>query len=343
MRRSTSTPIVQAKAEIVSVGIDISKEHFNVALYRLGGAEGEGYLNRDFENTASGIKAFLRLLKKYDAQDAPLCMEATGRYWELLAFALNEAGHSVAVVNPARLKAYVKVNGWLAKTDKADAQYIAHFCARQEPEAWIPPTPERHELQSLTRHLEDLKRDRTRYSNRKKALPPSAAVRNSLDELIHQLDEQIAHTEQAILELSETTSEFADSVELLCSIPGIAHTTAVRLLAEMPNIANFPSVRQFTAYAGVNPSIHQSGKTSQRGSLSKCGNRRIRAALYFSAISAISCNPLVTPLAERLREKGRAKKQCIAAAMRKLLHIVYGILKSGKPFNPNIHSVANLT
>lgn len=350
MRRSTSEGIVQAKkavqkarVEIVSVGIDISKERFSVALCYLVGTDGASYISSDFANTSHGIQAFLNLLKKHQATTAPLCMEATGRYWEALAYALNAAGHKVSVVNPARLKAYVKASGWRTKTDKADAQYIAHFCAKQTPDEWHPPTPERRELQSLTRHLEDLKQDRTRCCNRLKANPPSADVRNSIEETIQHLDKQIARLEKTIQERSRECVEFAKPAELLISIPGIAETTAFRLLAELPDVANFPSVRQFAAYAGLNPAIRQSGKSNTRSTLSKQGNKHIRSALFFPAMAAMRCNAPIQALSQRLQEKGKAKMQCLAAAMRKLLHIVYGVLKSKKPYNAQLAMASNLT
>lgn len=350
MRRSTSKGIVQAKkavkkarVDIVSVGIDISKETFSVALCHMVGPDDADYINSDFANNTTGIQAFLTHLKKHQAISAPLCMEATGRYWEALAYALSDAGHKVSVVNPARLKAYVKASGWRTKTDKADAQYIAHFCLKQTPDEWLPPTPERRELQSLTRHLEDLKQDRTRCCNRLKANPPSASVRSSIDETIQHLDEQIAQLKKIIHQLSRECAEFARPAELLISIPGIAEASAFRLLAELPNVANFPSVRQFAAYAGLNPAIRQSGKSNARSTLSKQGNKHIRSALFFPAMAAKRCNAPVQALSQRMLEKGKAKMQCLAAAMRKLLHIIYGVLKSNKPYNPQLAMAPNLT
>jgi transposase len=343
MGKSTALRRVHAESPILSVGIDISKETFNVALYGVDAAGADRYHNHTFANSESGIKSFLHLLQKQQATTAPLCMEATGRYWEALAFALSQAGLCVSVVNPARLRAYVTAAGKRTKTDKADAQYIAHFCAKQTPDPWLPPTPERRELQALSRHLDDLKQERTRHRNRLQALPPSPLVRQSLAELVRQLDEQIAEVEAEIERLSSTSAEFAAPMDLLCSIPGIGVATAAHLLAEMPAITNFASVRQLSAYAGLNPAIRQSGKSLHKGSLAKQGNRHLRTALFYPALSAMRHNPLVKPLVTRMLERGKAKKQCVAAAMRKLLHIVYGVLKSGKPFNPTLDPTPGLT
>lgn len=343
MSKSAVQTRSQAKPSILAVGIDIAKETFSAALYGVDASGADRYANHTFANAPSGIQSFLRLLDKQQATSAPLCMEATGRYWEALALALHQAGLCVSVVNPARLKAYATATGKRTKTDKADAQSIAHFCAKQTPDPWQPPTPERRELQALSRHLDDLKQERTRHQNRRQALPPSPLVRKSLDELVHLLDEQIADVEAAIERLSQTSAEFATPMALLCSIPGIGAATAIRLLAEMPAIAHFASVRQLAAYAGLHPAIRQSGKSLHKGSLSKQGNRHLRTALFYPALSAMEHNPLVKPLVTRMQENGKAKKQRVAAAMRKLLHIVYGVLKSGQPFNPALAASPVLT
>lgn len=340
---STARRMGQPQDPVLAVGIDIAKESFNVALYGLDKAGAERYENHTFANSPQGIQRFLQLLDKRQAATAPLCMEATGRYWEAVAFALSQANLCVSVVNPARLHAYVKALGAQTKTDKADAQYIAHFCAKQAPAPWQPPTPERQELQALSRHLEDLQQERTRHTNRLKALPPSALVRKSLEELRKQVDAQITQVEAASKRLSTQSAEFAAPFRLLCTIPGVGDATAMRLLAEMPDVANFASVRQLTAYAGLNPAIRQSGKRTPKGALSKQGNGHLRTALFYPAMNAMKHNPLVSPLAARMRQKGKAPKQCIAAAMRKLLHIIFGVLKSGKPFNPALVAPAGLT
>jgi transposase len=326
-----------------AVGIDMAKSPFQVALYGPDAAGNDRYRNSHFQNTPSGINAFLDYLEQQQAQTAPLCMEATGRYWEPLAFALTQAGHTVSVVNPARIWAYIKMRGGRTKTDKADAQYIARFCAEQHPTPWLPPTPARRELQALTRYREDLKQDRTRTKNRSESGSPSPMVQTLREQNLKQIEEQIAQVEAEIERLSSQSTEFAESMKLLRTIPGIGIITAVHLLAEMPAVANFASVRQLTAYAGLNPSIRQSGKTTHKGKLSKQGNRHLRAALYFGAVAALRCNPLVRPLTTRMKQQGKTGKQCVVASMRKLLHIAYGVLKSGRPFDPAFATAPGLT
>ncbi len=123
--------------------------------------------------------------------------------------------------------------------------------------------------------------------------------------------------------------------ELLDSIPGIAETTAALLLAEITDIKQYRSARQVAAYAGLVPRERQSGSSVRgRTRLSKIGNARLRRALYFPAITALRCSPFFQRWAEGLQQRGKSKMSVIGAAMRKLVHLAYGVLKTGKPFDP---------
>jgi transposase len=123
--------------------------------------------------------------------------------------------------------------------------------------------------------------------------------------------------------------------ELLDTIPGIGGTTAAALLAEVPDIKEYRSARQVAAFAGPVPRQRQSGSSVRgRVRLSKIGNARLRKALYFPAVTALRCSPFFQQWAEGLRQRGKSKMAVIGAAMRKLIHLAYGVLKTGRPFDP---------
>ena len=124
--------------------------------------------------------------------------------------------------------------------------------------------------------------------------------------------------------------------ELLDSIPGVGQTTAALFLAEIVDIRQYKSARQVAAFAGLVPRERRSG-TSVRGKvrLSKIGNARLKKALYFPAITALRCSEFFKQWASGMRERGKCKMSVIGAAMRKLIHLAYGVLKTGKPFDPN--------
>jgi transposase len=120
----------------------------------------------------------------------------------------------------------------------------------------------------------------------------------------------------------------------LTSIPGIGEITATRLLAEMAPLERFQCARQAAAYTGLTPKHHESGSSVHgRAHLSKIGNARVRKALYWPAIAALRSNPFMRAFGHRPRTRGKANMVVIGAAIRKLVHLAYGVLKTGKPFD----------
>ncbi|MGD0106224.1 MAG: transposase [Rhodopila sp.] len=107
---------------------------------------------------------------------------------------------------------------------------------------------------------------------------------------------------------------------------------------EMPEPEVLRRSSEMVAYAGLNPSHHRSGTSIDRPTrISKIGNATLRSSLFMPALSAMRFNPAVAALATRLKQAGRlTPKQIVVAAMRKLLVICFGVLKTGKPFDPAI-------
>jgi transposase len=269
------------------------------------------------------------------------CLEATGTYSEALANYLHTAGHIVSVINPAVIKAFASSELSRTKTDKADAGLIARYCLKHKPAAWSSPPPEISELQALLRRLDALMDMRQQESNRLEAGINAASVKASVSDHIAYLDQQIAQTQSLIKEHINNHPSLKQQRDLLSSIPGIGDLTAAKLLAEIIDINHYSSARQVAAFAGLVPRHNQSG-TSVRGRsrLCKVGAARLRKALYFPAIVATRHNPVIKALSQRLRERGKCPMLIIGAAMRKLIHIAYGVLKSGKPFDPSYGKTA---
>ena len=273
--------------------------------------------------------------------------EATGTYAQALATFLYEQGHTISVVNPAQIYHFVQTSLSRTKTDKKDAQQIARFCQLHqpshllrkwaEPPAWTPlPAPVRV-LQALVRRLDALLDMRTSETNRLAAGPLASEVVASLQSVLAFLDKEIAAIKGQIKAHIDSHPDLKRQRDLLVSIPGIADTSAAAVLAELGEVRQFTKARQVAAFAGLVPKVRHSGSSVRgRATLSKRGSSRLRHALYFPAMTALRFNPPVRALRERLRERGKAKMSILGAAMRKLLHIVFGVLKSGKPFDPNI-------
>jgi transposase len=316
---------------VPALGIDIAKLKFNACLINTSGK----LRHKVFPNNAAGFEQLTQWLSKLGVERVHACLEATGTYGEALALFLHQAEHRVSVINPAAVKAFARSRLSRTKTDRVDAELIARFCLAQAPPAWTPLPAEVRELQALVRRLESLVEMRVAEENRLSSGITVESVRRSVEEHLSYLGEHIKRTEELIREHIDNHPTLKRQSQLLDSIPGIAQTTAALLLSEITDITQYRSARQVAAYAGLVPRERQSG-TSIRGRarLSKIGNARLRRALYFPAITALRCSPFFQAWAEGMRQRGKSKMSVICAVMRKLVHVAYGVLKSGQPFDP---------
>jgi transposase len=261
-------------------------------------------------------------------------MEATGVYYEALAEYLYQQGYTVSVVNPWQIKAFANSKLRRHKTDRLDADLIAEFCQKEQPRAWQPLTPAERTLQALVPHLESLVETRQQQLNRLES-SRDPLVTTSLQRVIAQLTLEIEQMKQQIQDHLDQNPDLKRKQELLASITGIGAQTATYLLAEMPDLADYPSAKHAAADAGLTPAERSSG-SSVRGKprLSKIGNPRVRKLLYYPALAAIRYNPVIKALRDRLIAQGKPKMVAVGAAMRKLLHLAYGVLKHNQPFDP---------
>lgn len=319
------------------VGIDVSKDTLDVVVWK----PDQRPEHAQFTNDREGWNRLHHFLKKRGGKSGiPVCMEATGSYSEAVTEYLYAQGYAVSVVNPARIKAYAASQLQRNKTDKLDAALIADFARTQNPPLWTPPDPAWRELRTLVRHLEDLESDQQRQVNRQHALQHSAyASPTVVAHLTQQLDLLAEQIEQVKAQLQDHIDQHPDlkqQRDLLVSVKGVGELTAAKLLAEFRSITDFEDVGQLVAYAGLNPRQRQSGSSVHGQShISKTGRASIRAALYMPAVVAQRHNPILRAYAERLAQRGLCKMQIVVAVMRKLLHLIYGILKSGQPFDPH--------
>jgi transposase len=315
--------------ETAVLGIDIAKSSFDVVLLLAG-----KQFHRSFANRAEGFEQLSLWLQRQGVERVHACLEATGRYGEALAQSLYERKHLVSVINPAQIRDYARSKLTRNKTDKLDARIIALFCLKEQPALWTPMVPEVQELQALVRHLEALQDMRTQENNRLKSVNPSVVVQTMLEAHLQFLEQQIQDVQKRIEEHIHRHPGLKQQQDLLLSIPGIGKKTAAKLLGE--NIQSFSDGRHLAAFAGLNPSQSSSGSSvRKRTKLSQIGRSGLRKALYFPAISAMRFNPLIRTFCDRLADKHKQGMIIIAAAMRKLLCLALGVLKSGQPFDPH--------
>jgi transposase len=288
-----------------------------------------------YANSPAGGVELLAWLTRHGASRVHACLEATGTYGETLATILVDAGHRVSVLNPAIIHHYAKSQLARAKTDRVDADVIAAYAAKEHPPAWTPLPREVRELQALVRRLDTLLGMQTDERNRAQAGALTPAVRTSIDAVLEHLDTEIAAVRDQIRHHMNQHPGLRAQRDLLTSIPGIGETTAALLLAELFN-KTFTSARQAAAFAGVVPRPNDSGTHQGRRVMCKLGPGRLRKGLYFPAIAALRFNPSLQPLAHRLRGAGKPPMLIIGAAMRKLIHLAFGVLKSGRAYDANL-------
>jgi transposase len=316
------------------LGIDIAKQKVEVVLF----VEGK-IKHKSIKNTPDGFEMLTLWLGKQGVEKVHACLEATGNYGEELAVYLHEAGHRVSVVNPARIKGFAQSELIRTKTDRIDAGVIARFCLAMEPEPWTPPSAEIRVLRALVRRAESLIDMLTQEKNRLGTAHDS--VIPLIKEHIDYLEREIEKVRDQIAELIDRDPDLRQKKDLLASIPGIGKATIAALLAELDDLGRFRHVRELVAFIGLAPKETLSGSSIKgKPRLCKTGNARLRRALYMPALVSIRYNPLMIAFYRRLKEKGKNGKVIVCAIMRKLVHVIFGVLKSGKKYDPNYKPVS---
>ena len=321
------------------VGIDVSKRKVDVALLAAGKVK-----NKTFANDASGHKQLDHWLQDRGVQpvDTHLCMEATGPYSEAIATALADAGWPVSVVNPARVSGFAQSELARNKTDRADAGLLARFCAAMRPEPWTAPSKQLRRLRAWTDRLQALKDDHQRELNRLEA-----ALACGQSDVIGHVQKHMDWLEYEIKALQGDIDDHIDGhpdlkhdAQLLQSIPGIGATTVAKVLAYAGDVRRFEGAKALAAFAGVSPRQRLSGSSVKgRTMMSRSGHADLRKALYMPGLVARRHNPVLKAFGDRLQANGMAPKAVIGAVMRKLTHMIYGVIKSGQPFNPNLGQI----
>jgi transposase len=311
----------------IHLGIDVSKLKLDVALLSPTGVH-----SATFPNNPAGFRALQRWLARF-GEPIRVCLEATGSYSLGAARFLHQHGHKVSVVNPLMVHHFARARLDRHKTDTHDAELIARFSQQNNPRLWQPPTPAQEHLQTLVRVREQLVESSALAKQHLNNAPAAAA--KYFRAQIRQLQRQIQGVEKQIRQAWQQTPEMAQAVAWLTSIPGVGETTAATVLSILPPLEQLDSARQLAAFAGVTPAQKQSGNSPGKTRMSKLGHSRLRKALYLPALAALRSNPRAQALARRLAAKGKRRMVIVGAVMRLLIHLMFGVLKNRRPFDPN--------
>ena len=314
------------------LGIDVSKATLSVWLVKEGVALEAGR-HRTFANNPNGFDRLSAWLRNQKVASLWACLEPTSTYHEAIAEHLHDAGHCVSLANPRQVHRFAEGINAQVKTDKQDAYLLARYCANCKPSVWTAPSEAQRTLRGMVRQWQSLKEDYQRYQNHLEPLPASAKLlRGQYERLAKAVAREIERMQKEIDALVAEHPELNRLKELFESVNGVGPVTSLVMIAEMGDMSQFNDPREVVAYAGLVPRVRQSGTSvNVRGGITKRGNKRVRTALYMSALAAKRWDEDLKAFASRLHIAGKPPKVVITAVMRKLLHILWGIAKSAQP------------
>lgn len=319
------------------VGIDISKDSFEVCIKQLKDERAVIKATRSFQNDYPGFEKFLSwTLSK--VPNPIFVMETTGVYHEDLTHFLYESDQKVSVVLANKMKHFAKSLNMKTKTDKADAQMIAQYGLERPLEWWKPMMPQMKNLRDLCRERLSLKKDLVRSKCQVHGLRHAHSTLDVVLKLKEQqiefLEKNIQIIETEISRITEQDKEFNQRVKNIEAVKGLRLLTIVTVLCETNGFTQFNNIRQVVSYAGLDIAERQSGLFKGKTRISKKGNARIRECLYMPALSATSYNEPIKLLYNRVVERNPTiKRKGVIAAMRKLLILIFVLWKKNEAYN----------
>lgn len=299
------------------IGIDVSKRWLEAQLH----GESE---HRKIGNDLDGFTSLIEWAKPI--QPVLIVFEATGGYESRAAKALREAGFAVAVVNPTRVRRFAEALGILAKTDKIDAQVIAHFASVVKPVVNGQQSSLEEQLAACVERRRQLLVALVAEKNRLSTCPD--CVQAGIEEHITWLEDHVEDLEVEIQSLISRKPEWQARAEIIDSVPGVGRVTAATMVAELPELGQL-SRQKIAALVGVAPFNQDSGP--KRGKRRIFGGRTgVRRTLFMATLSATKHNPVIKAFYETLLRRGKEKKVALTACMRKLLVIINALARKGE-------------
>lgn len=315
---------------MITLGIDVSKAKIDCCIFP-SGLTGKRKTKR-FDNAQCGFVKLVKWLTELDVNlsDTRAVMEATSVYHENLAHFLYDMGLTICIANPARVRAFAKGLSMLNKTDKADSEALVYYANTVKLATWQPEKENVRILKALLNRYAVLEEDLQREKNRLEKAQSTQTVPQvllSINIRIQQLEQEIIRLDETISSHVNGDSELKNDLALLTTIPAVGRKTGLLMLGLLRS-HDFEKASQVAAYVGLVPIHFQSGSSvNKRSRLSKAGDSKIRSSLFMPSVVALQYNPHIKALYQRLREKGKPKMLIVGAAMRKLVHLCYGVLK----------------
>ena len=326
-----------------NVGIDVSKEDFEAVVAVLtDNYDYKAVAQKKFKNTETGINKFITWSEKNKPSSfivLTYTMEATGVYYENIAYSLFENEQVVHVVLPNLAKKFAESLGYKSKTDKLDAKSLGRMGVERNLSRWQPCSKNLKVLKNLTRERAKRQKEKTKIKNQFHALKhsknPYQPTLDRYEELISFLKNQIKAIEKEIKELIKSDEVLNKKIQNVASTPGLGIITVAIIVAETNGFASTKNIKQLQSYAGYDIRIRESGKWKGRSKISKKGNSHIRHALYFPSYTIIKYSEYYKSFYNRLVEKKGKSLIASTAIQRKLLGLIYTLWKNDTSFDPN--------
>jgi transposase len=322
------------------IGIDVSKATLDCAYLR--NPDQDKAKRKSCQNEIDCFESLITWAEAFSGlprQSLAFVIEPTNIYHEQLVQFLHSKGTTVYLVNPGRVRKFAEGIGILSKNDVIDADLLARYGLMAKKLIVFEPAPQEiNDLRSLLNRLDvlekNLRRERNRQEKAGKSLTFHRLEQQSITRSIKRHKAEIVTFKSAARECVNASPWLQRGVELLGTIPGIGERTAWLMMVILSS-RHFRSAAEVASFLGLNPIEKRSGKSEYRKPrLSKSGSSHFRQALFFPAMVATRKNPDVQALYERLVVAGKPKMCALGAAMRKLVHICYGVHKNQQPYQP---------
>jgi transposase len=300
----------------INVGIDTSQSQLDIYIRPL-----DIYFT--VSNDDKGVKAAIKKIQSYPP--TRVIIEATGRLEMLFVCAACAAGLPVVVANPGQVRNFAKAAGRVAKTDKLDAQDIAHFGEALKPRLTVLKPEKLREISDLLSRRSQLLEMSTMEKNRLKRLPK--IIHASLNRVLKLLQKEISQQDDKLEKLIDEVPEWRNKRDILLSAKGVGKVLTYTLLSELPELGKL-NRKEIASLVGIAPMNKDSGSYQGKRYI-KGGRSKVRTVLFVAMMSTIQCHPTIKPMYKRLVAAGKPKKVALVACMRKQLTILNAMIKNG--------------
>lgn len=331
-----------------SVGTDISKNKFDACISVIDTNQRVKIVaTKTFNNTEKGVKSYLQWTQTRCKLEIPIAhsMEATGVYYERLAWFLHRSDEYVSVVLPNKAKKYLQSIGLKTKNDKIDAKGLARMGAEQNLRRWDAPDEQIMKLRGVTRQREHLQATRTQINNQLHALKSAEFVNEGLieqqEEILELLVKEIKKTKKMIEKIVNDDKKLKEKTDKIKAVKGLDIITISTVVAETGGFKHFSNQRQLVSYCGYDVIENQSGTHMGKTKISKKGNAHVRRILHLPAFTVVANEePVFTNLYDRVYGRTKKKMKGYVAVQRKLLILIYTLWKTNEAYDQE-HSFRN--